>query len=107
VRDRLSEFGDAEVAVVLFTRPRNLRGYRGRFVAPLQVITDEPRDVYRAFGLDRGPQSPDEPAGHEDTTQLGGDFVVGRDGRLAYAFRSRSVDDRPSVDDLLDAVRRA
>jgi peroxiredoxin len=107
VRDRLPEFGDAEVAVVLFTRPRNLRGYRGRFVAPLGVITDESRDVYRAFGLGRDPQPQDEPAGHEATTQQGGDFVIGRDGRLVYAFRSRDTDDRPSVDELLDAVRRA
>ena len=44
---------------------------------------------------------------HEDLLQLGGDFVVGRDGRLVYAFRSRSPDERPAVDDLLEAVRAA
>jgi hypothetical protein len=38
---------------------------------------------------------------------LGGDFVVGRDGRVAYAFRSTDPDDRPPVDDLIAAVRRA
>lgn len=125
MRDRLDEFGDAEVAVVLFTRQRNLRGYRARYVEPLSVVTDEDRRLYRAFGLGRGSlwkvwgpkvllkyatllraggkvQKPTE-----DTSQLGGDFVIGRDGRLAYAFRSKGPDERPSVDELLDAVRRA
>lgn len=41
----------------------------------------------------------------EDTLQLGGDFVVGRDGRLVYAFRSADAADRPSVGDLTAAVR--
>lgn len=36
-----------------------------------------------------------------------GDFVVGRDGRVVYAFRSTNPDDRPPVDDLIAAVRRA
>jgi len=125
VRDRLEEFGDAEIAVVLFTRQRNLRGYRSRYVDPLSVITDEDRAIYRAFSLGsgslwqvwgpkvwlkyaqllRGGASFEKPT--EDTSQLGGDFVIGRDGRLVYVFRSKGPDERPSVDDLLDAVRRA
>ena len=46
----------------------------------------------------------ERPKAHEDTLQLGGDFVVGRDGRLVLAFRSKGPDDRPSVDALLSAV---
>ena len=42
----------------------------------------------------------------EDTRQLGGDVVVDRDGRLAYLFRSSEPDDRPAVDELVDAIRR-
>jgi peroxiredoxin len=125
VRDRLEEFGDAEVVLITFTRTRNLAGYRSRFVAPLTVVADEDRHVYRDFGLGRGPwrrvwgpatvrryielvraggrmQRP-----QEDTLQLGGDFVVGRDGRLVYVFRSKGPDDRPSVDELVAAVREA
>ena len=126
MRDRLSELGDAEVVVILFTRQRNLRGYRGRFAAPLSVATDETRAVYRAYGLGRGslwkvwgPKvliryaqlllsgkgRVEKPT--EDTSQLGGDFVVGRDGRLVLAFRSKGPDERPSVDELVEAVRRA
>ena len=122
MRDRLDEFGDAEVVVITFTRPRNLRGYRARFVSPLTVLADEDRHVYRAYGLGRGPwwrvYGPkvwldyvrlmrggarfERP--HEDTLQLGGDFVVGRDGRLSLVFRSKGPDDRPSVDTLLSAI---
>jgi hypothetical protein len=58
----------------------------------------------RAYGrLLRQGRRLERPSG--DTLQLGGDFVVDRDGRLAYAYRSRGPDDRPSVDDLVDAVR--
>ena len=123
MRDRLPELGDAEVVVVTFTRQRNLRGYRSRFVDPLTVLADEDRHTYRAYGLGRGPwwtvyglstirryaellmkgRRFERPT--EDTLQLGGDFVVGRDGRLALAFRSTGPDDRPSVDDLIAAVR--
>jgi len=41
----------------------------------------------------------------EDTLQLGGDFVVGGDGTLAYGFWGDGPDDRPTVDELIDAVR--
>lgn len=123
MRDRLDEFGDAAVALVLFTRQRNLAGYRRRFVEPMTVLTDETRAAYRAFGFPRGPwwkvwgpavwrrygqllrrgASFERPT--EDTLQLGGDVVIDRDGRIAYLFRSSSPDERPPVDDLLAAVR--
>lgn len=123
MRDRIDELGGAAVALVTFTRQRNLRGYRGRHRLPFVVLADEERVAYRAYGLGRGPwwrvyglstlrrygqllrlgrrlQRPTE-----DTLQLGGDFVVGPDGRLVYVFRSRGPDDRPSVDDLLAFAR--
>ena len=37
--------------------------------------------------------------------QLGGDFVVDREGRLAFENRMKSFHDRASVDDLLAAMR--
>jgi hypothetical protein len=125
VRDRLDELGDAEVALVLFTRQRNLRGYRSRVGLPYTVVASEDRSAYRAYGLGRGPvwrvyglrvlrrygellrrgRRLERP--REDTLQLGGDFVVGRDGRLVYVFRSSGPDDRPPVDDLVESVRTA
>lgn len=41
----------------------------------------------------------------EDPLQLGGDFLVGPDGRLAYGFWGRGPDDRPNVDELVGAIR--
>jgi peroxiredoxin len=123
VRDRLADLGDAKVALITFTRQRNLRGYRGRLQLPYVVLSDEDRASYRAYGLGRGPwwrvwgpatvrayarllrsgsrlRRPDA-----DTLQLGGDFVVDRTGRIAYAYRSRQPDDRPPVDELVTVVR--
>ena len=125
MRDRLAEFGDAVVVVIAFSAPEYVVAYQRQRMAPLTVLIDEERVAYRAYGLGRGPvwkvwgprvwwaylrlirrgrrfQRP-----IEDTLQLGGDFVVGRDGRLMYGFRSADPDDRPSVDDLTAALRRA
>lgn len=125
MRDRLDELGDAEVALILFTAPRNLRGYRGRVGIPFTVVTSEDRTAYRAYGLGRGsvlrvwgPSVIRQYAGllrrgrhlerpTEDTLQLGGDFVVGRDGRLVYVYRSKGPDDRPAVQEMVEAVARA
>jgi peroxiredoxin len=123
VSGRLAEFGGAAVVLITFTRPRNLRAFRRRLALAYPVLADETRAVYRAYGLQRGSwwrvwglksvraysrllrqgRRLERPSA--DTLQLGGGFVVDRDGRLAYAYRSRGPDDRPSVDDLLDAVR--
>ena len=43
----------------------------------------------------------------EDSLQLGGDFVVAANGTLAYGFWGDGPDDRPSVDELVDAVTEA
>ncbi len=39
-----------------------------------------------------------------DPRQLGGDFVVGQDGRLRLAYYSDDPTDRPAVSTLLAAV---
>jgi peroxiredoxin len=129
VRSHIDQFGDAEIVLVTFTRQRNLRGYRGRLRLPFTVVTDETQEIYKTYGLGKGPwwrvygigtikryialltqegyQVGDLKRPSEDTLQLGGDFVVGRDGRLVYVFRSKNVDDRPPVEDLIRAVERA
>ena len=125
MRDRLGDLGDAVVVLVTFTAQRNLRGYRSRLGLPYPVLADEGRTAYRAYGLRRGPWWRVWGIGtlrayarllrrggrlarpREDTLQLGGDFVVGRDGRLIYAHRSRGPADRPAVDDLVAATARA
>lgn len=122
---RLDEFQDAGVVLVTFTKPRNLAGYRGRHHLDYPVVTDEERRAYEAYGLERGSvfrvyglatlrryaalrrQGAELEMPKEDTLQLGGDFVVGRDGRLTYVFRSEGPDDRPEVDELIEAVNRS
>lgn len=121
--DRLAEFSGAAVVLITFTRTRNLRGFRRRLGLTYPVLADAPRAAYCAYGLGRGSwrrvwglraikaygrllrtgRRPRIPA--SDTLQLGGDFVVDSEGRVAYAYRSEGPDDRPSVDDLVTAVR--
>ena len=123
MRDRLGELPGCEVALVTFTAPRNLRGYRSRLGLPFAVLADEDRRTYRAYGLGRGPWwrvwGPATLRAYarllrrggrvarptEDTLQLGGDFVVDAAGRLAYVHRSTGPADRPPVDDLVAAAR--
>lgn len=94
VRDRLGEFGDAVVVVVLDTRPRNLRGYRARFVAPLDVVTDEARAIHERFDFGVG----------DDGIPVGGDVVLDRHGDVVLRYAADSPA-RPTVDELLAAVR--
>ena len=124
MRDRLGEFGDAAVVVIAFSAPEHVAAYQRDRLAPLPVLIDEERVAYRAYGLGRGSVwtvwGPKVWWAYlrlirsgrrfrwptDDTLQLGGDFVVGRDGRLQYVLQSADPDDRPSVDDLIAATRR-
>ncbi|MHB8394864.1 MAG: AhpC/TSA family protein [Candidatus Dormibacteria bacterium] len=125
MRDHLSEFGDALIVVLTFSAPEFVASYQRDLLAPLTVLIDQTRTVYRAYALDRGSvwrvwgpkvwweylrliahgRRFSRP--REDTLQLGGDFLVGRDGRLVYTFRSHDPADRPTVADLIEAVKRA
>jgi AhpC/TSA antioxidant enzyme len=125
VRSRLDEFGDAEVVVVCFSAPGYVAAYQRGRLQPMTVLVDDARASYRAYGFGRGSvrkvwglrtwrayarllragRRLRRPT--EDTLQLGGDVVVDREGTISYLFRSADPDDRPSVDDLLGAVRRS
>ena len=41
----------------------------------------------------------------DDPTQMGGDFVFDKDGKLALVHRSKVSTDRPSVEELLKCVK--
>lgn len=124
VRDRLADFGDAELAVVFFDSTDRLGAYRENFAIPdrMRLLADPERLAYTAFGVGRGPwwkvwgprtflaYAKLIAAGrsyhrHEsDSLQLGGNFVVGPEGRMTYVFRPPDPDARPPVDDLVAAV---
>jgi len=126
VSDRLDELGDSTtVVLVTFTDPQNVSTYSQTNALPFPVLIDADRTAYKAFGLGRGSvrriygwraalrylqivgagglKELRRPT--EDTLQLGGDFVIAPDGSLIYGFWGAGPDDRPSVDDLIDALR--
>ena len=104
------------------------RAYRERAVPPpadpfarTRFLADPRRAVYRASGLGRntiwrvyGPRIlaryalwalQSRPIRlRDDTLQRGGDFVVGRDGRITLAHTGRDQADRPSVEAMLRAL---
>lgn len=133
MRERLDEFApNTTVALITFTDPANLVGYSetneiGLRDGPFSILVDPERVAYRVYGLGRGSVARiyglkaakryaeifrskgfgglRRPT--EDTMQLGGDFVIGPDGTLVYGFWGQGPADRPSVDDLIDAVSSA
>ena len=122
--DRFRGLG-AEIIVISFVEPERLGRYLKVRPWPFRFFADPQRAAYRAFGLESATWlkllRPRVIAGYfglifrgrmpsmaqEDVHQLGGDFVLDRAGQIVYEYRSRDPVDRPSVAELLDAVRRA
>ena len=120
---------DVQLVLLTFTTAELLDEYQQRRELSVPILIDGTRDVYSAYGLGRGSIGKiwgwatlrryaqilrrsdhgwsDLAATTEDTRQLGGDFVVAPDGRLSWGFWSTGPADRPSADDVLDAVKRA
>ncbi|MEL6984092.1 MAG: AhpC/TSA family protein, partial [Actinomycetota bacterium] len=112
-------------AVVTFADSKRLAAHRQHLDLPFPVLGDPDRELYRRFGFGRGSLfdvwSPGTMATYarllrrgrrlrrptEDTRQLGGDVVIGPDGKLASIFRPRSPDERPTVQQLIEAVTDA
>jgi alkyl hydroperoxide reductase subunit AhpC len=87
------------------------------------VLLDRERTVYAAYGLERsrlrsfslrtlwlyatrhlrGKQT--HSSHGDDTSQLGGDFIVDKNGILRLAYPSHDPVDRPPVDELLKVLR--
>ena len=123
VRDRLVEFGDANVAVVTFAAPDRLAAYRTHLDLPFDVVADIDRTLYELLGAERGTNRQvwslgtlrmygrllrrgrrlSRPTG-DDIHQLGADAVVGRDGALRMVSLPATPDARPPIDDLLAAL---
>ena len=125
MRDRTAELGEAAVAVVTFTKPRNVAGYRRLLGIDFPVLADPERSSYKAFGLGRGRwwdvwgwQSVKRYAQlvrrgkrfgrpTEDTMQLGGDVVIDASGRVAFIHRGKGPADRTTIDRLVTEVQNA
>ncbi len=116
-----------DVLVASFTGPAKVRAYLERHPLPFPVVSDPELAAYRAFSLGRTGWSsffrldvlarylkliasgwrPWKVGEGEDVLQLGGDFVIDRSGRVAYAYRSKVATDRPPTRELVEAVRNA
>lgn len=88
------------------------------------VLLDRERTVYQAYGLERSFWRAyslrnifnyfrmrlagwKELGSHgDDTTQLGGDFIVDSQGNIRLAYRSYDPTDRPSIKYLLDELQK-
>jgi len=91
--------------------------------ATFDFLLDPDRKIYQAYGLERSIfrswnlrtiwtyikllSSGKKWRGIQgDSSQLGGDFLIDRDGIIRLAFRSHDPTDRPSVNNLLALIRR-
>ena len=119
----IDELGVRVVVVAFAPRASLIRYQYRQRLDHLLVLSDPDRRSYEAFGLGRGsvlrvwlhprvwarylqlvlhgrrPQ-----AAHEDTLQLGGDALLDSTGRIAWIYRSRGPEDRPSVGDIQMAL---
>ena len=124
MRDRITEFGDAVIAVVTFAQPERLAAHQAHLAVPFAVLADPERRLYALLGSERGTRRQVWSLGTlrmygrllrkgrrlqkptEDVQQLGADAIIGRDGTLGYLSLPSTPDARPSVDELLVALHR-
>ena len=112
------------VALVTFTNPDNLARHQEQLGLSFPVLSDPDRKFYQLFGFGRGSvrrvwglktikrylqlglqSMKGLRVPTEDTLQLGGDVVIGPDGRIRFLYRSEGPDDRPLVQDMVVATR--
>lgn len=113
----------ARVFVVGFEPERRARGWLEQADVTFSFLLDHDRALYNAFELERSIWRSWHPRNlwsyvqallsgkglpkiKADPNQLGGDFVIDPDGLLRLAYYSRDATDRPSVEQLLDAIRK-
>jgi peroxiredoxin len=116
----------AEVLAVSMRKPEFLGEFLKHAKWSIPMACDPDRAAYRLFGLERTTWTsylrpgviggymglmvrgwmPGIPAKGEDVHQLGGDFILDRDGRLIYAFRSPDPSRSAPIVDLLNLLTK-
>ena len=122
-RARRNELGDAEIVVVTFASPRCSPAIDAAspthsswsLTKSASSIGHSVSVEARSGGSGAGSQAKKYVEllreGHRlektdaDARQLGGNVVVGRDGRLAWVYAGAGPDDRPTVDQIAAALR--
>jgi peroxiredoxin len=124
--DRQSEFAElnTRVFVISFGTLPAVQGWLKETCGNFTVLLDRERSVYNAYGLERsywrsrslrtrwvyfkawlsGKKTHDSHG--DDTSQLGGDFIVDTNGNLRFIYPSHDPADRPSVETLLKILKQ-
>ena len=122
-KEEFSEL-DTRVLIISFATMPAVQAWLKETCATFEVLLDRNRDVYRAYGLERSfwrsrnlktlwklamhrlAGRPIYDSHGDDTTQLGGDFIVDRSGILRLAHPSHNPTDRPAAQTLLEFLRQ-
>jgi len=122
---RQDEFKElnTRVYIISFGTLPALQQWMNEVCNTFTVLLDRDRVAYQAYGLERSRLRSRHPrviwiyikrwfqrgqfydSHGDDTSQLGGDFIVEKGGILRLAYPSHEPSDRPSVDDLLKVLK--
>jgi peroxiredoxin len=121
-QEEISKF-NTRVFIISFGTLPALQQWMNEVCGTVTVLLDHERTVYKAYGLERSRLRSWHPrvvwlyikrwfqrgeffASHgDDTSQLGGDFIVDTNGILRLVYPSHDPTDRPSVDELLKVLK--
>ena len=115
---------NAEVLVISFGQQEEAREWSQEVCPSFQLLLDPERRVYRSYNVKHSWLSSWNLktlvyyvkallGGTEwrgitgDSAQLGGDFIIGRDGIFLLKHPSREATDRPKVSDILSILRKS
>ncbi|MBW6466663.1 MAG: redoxin domain-containing protein [Brevefilum sp.] len=121
---RQDEFNQAntQVIIVTFGSLPAIQQWMKETCVTFEVLFDPERAVYKAYGLERSWLRAWHPrvlwvyikrwfkggtfydSRGDDTSQLGGDFIIDNQGLLKFVYPSHDPTDRPAVDELLAVV---
>ncbi len=112
-----------KVLLVTFSSGGYARKFQEEVCSAFPVLINRERDLYHTYGLESSLLKSWSLkiiwsyvkrllSGHEwkgiqgDSTQLGGDFIIDRDGVVQLAYRSLDPTDRLPVEHILDKLRK-
>ncbi len=124
--DRQSEFTElnTRIFIVSFGTLPAVQGWLKETCGDFTVLLDRERTVYNAYGLERSKLRSKSPrviwlyftrwlkgqkfhnSHGDDTSQLGGNFIVDKGGNLRFIHPSHEPTDRPAVDELIDVLKK-
>jgi hypothetical protein len=122
---RQDEFAklNTRVFIISFGTLPALQQWMNETCGTFDVLLDRDRTVYKAYELERSRLRSRSPrviwlyftywlqgrkfhdSHGDDTSQLGGDFIVDRNGILRLVYPSHDPGDRPPVNDLLNVLK--